>query len=280
MKTRITLLGAGGKMGCRLTANLKDHANYEVDYVEVSEEGRDRLVDLEVKVATQDEALAQADVVILAIPDRAIKTVASDVVPKLKPGTMVFGLDPAAAHAGVMPDRPDITYFVAHPCHPPLFGDTAPAGPETDWFGGRDRSQSVVCALHQGPEEHYAVGEKLAAVIFAPILRMHRITVAQMALLEPAVVESTCICCVMVMRIALDRAVEMGVPREAAWDFVLGHIRTELAIVFGFAEFPFSDGAKKAVQQNMEKLFRDDWENVLDPNAIRRSVRDITHAFA
>jgi len=267
-------------MGCRLTANLKDHANYEVDYVEVSEEGRDRLVDLEVKVATQDEALAQADVVILAIPDRAIKTVASDVVPKLKPGTMVFGLDPAAAHAGVMPDRPDITYFVAHPCHPPLFGDTAPAGPETDWFGGRDRSQSVVCALHQGPEEHYAVGEKLAAVIFAPILRMHRITVAQMALLEPAVVESTCICCVMVMRIALDRAVEMGVPREAAWDFVLGHIRTELAIVFGFAEFPFSDGAKKAVQQNMEKLFRDDWENVLDPNAIRRSVRDITHAFA
>ncbi len=158
-------------------------------------------------------------VVILAIPDRAIQAVSREVVPRLRPGTMVFGLDPAAAHAGVMPDRGDITYFVAHPCHPPLFGDRAPAGPETDWFGGRDAAQSVVCALYQGPEEDYQVGEQLAAALFAPILRMHRISVEHMALLEPAVVESTCICCVMVMKI-------------------------------------------------------------LDPEAIRRSVRDITHAVA
>jgi D-apionate oxidoisomerase len=279
MSIRITLLGAGGKMGCRLTANLKDHADYEVDYVEVSEEGRQHLAELGVSPVPQGEALARADVVILAIPDRLIQSVAKEVVPLLRAGTIVFGLDPAAAHAGVMPERSDITYFVAHPCHPPLFGDSAPADPTTDWFGGRDAPQSVVCALHQGPEEHYGVGEKLAGVIFAPILRMHRITVEQMALLEPAVVESTCICCVMVMKIALDRAIEKGVPREAAWDFVMGHLRTELAIVFGFAEFPFSDGAKKAVEQNMRRIFRDDWEKVLDPAEIRTSVRDITHAF-
>ena len=266
-------------MGRRLTANLKNHADYEVDYVEVSEEGRLQLCELGVNPVAQDEAIGRADVLILAIPDRAIQSVAQKVVLQLRPNTIVFGLDPAAAHAGVMPDRSDITYFVAHPCHPPLFGDSAPAGPTTDWFGGRDAPQSVVCALHQGPEEHYAVGEKLAAVMFAPILRVHRITVEQMALLEPAVVESTCICCVMVMKMALDRAIKTGVPREAAWDFVMGHLRTELAIVFGFAEFPFSDGAKKAVEQNMRKIFRDDWEKVLDPAAIRSSVRDITHAF-
>ena len=278
MKTHITLLGAGGKMGCRLTDNLKAHPDYAIDYVEVSPVGLANLAARGVTATERDQALARADVVVLAIPDRAIQTITRDVVPRLRPGTMVLGLDPAAAHAGVMPARPDITYFVAHPCHPPLFGDHAPAGPKTDWFGGAGEAQSVVCALYQGPEEHYLRGERLAAAMFGPILRMHRITVEQMALLEPAVVESTGICCVIVMKMALDRAVEMGVPEEAAWDFVLGHIRTELAIVFGFAGFPFSDGAKKAVEQNMKRIFRDDWQNVLEPEAVRQSVRDITHA--
>jgi hypothetical protein len=277
--TQITLLGAGGKMGCRLTDNLKSHPDYAVDYIEVSPTGRQNLAARGVSCTTIEQALPRAQVVILAIPDRAIRTVAREVIPRLKPGAIVFGLDPAAAHAGVLPTRPDVTYFVAHPCHPLLFGDHQPAGPDSDWFGGRSEPQSVVCALHQGPEEHYAVGEWLAGAMFQPILRLHRITVEQMALLEPAVVESTCICCVMVMKQALDRAIALGVPPEAARDFVLGHIRTELAIVFGFAGFPFSDGAKKAVEQNMRRIFRPDWQQVLEPAAIRESVREITHAL-
>ena len=40
--TKIALLGAGGKMGVRLSTNLKD-ARFDVDHVEVSEEGRARL---------------------------------------------------------------------------------------------------------------------------------------------------------------------------------------------------------------------------------------------
>lgn len=277
-RTNVTLLGAGGKMGCRLTDNLKDHADYALRYVEVSPAGLANLAQRGLAASPRDEALATADVVVLAIPDRAIGAVTREIVPLLRPGTMVFGLDPAAAHAGVLPPRADITYFVAHPCHPPLFGDHRPADDETDWFGGRE-PQSVVCALHSGPEEHYALGERLAAAMFAPILRRHRITVEQMAILEPAVVESTGICCIMVLKQALDRAIAMGVPREAAWDFVMGHIRTELAIVFGFAKFPFSDGARKAVEQNMRRIFRDDWERVLEPEQIRASVREITHAL-
>ena len=74
-------------------------------------------------------------------------------------------------------------------------------------------------------------------------------------------------------------AIEKGVPREAAWDFCLGHIRTELAIVFGFAGFPFSDGALKAVQQNMKRIVRDDWTRVLEIPAIKESVKDITDAL-
>ncbi len=40
--TKIALLGAGGKMGTRLAANLTG-SRFDVDHVEVSEEGRQRL---------------------------------------------------------------------------------------------------------------------------------------------------------------------------------------------------------------------------------------------
>jgi D-apionate oxidoisomerase len=178
-----------------------------------------------------------------------------------------------------MPIREDLTYFVAHPCHPPLFTDCAPADSESDWFGGRGTlAQSVVCALHHGPEEDYSIGEKLAADMFAPILRLHRITVEQMAILEPAVVESTMLTCVTIMKQAMEEAIKHGVPRQAAWDFCLGHIRTELAIVFGFAGFPVSDGAKRAVEQNMQRIFRDEWRGVISVPALKESVRDICQA--
>jgi D-apionate oxidoisomerase len=274
---KITLLGAGGKMGGRITANLQHLPQYQVDYVEASEERRKQMADAGVKTTPIEEALGRTEAVILGVPDRLIGKITHDVVPRLKPGTIVLGLDPAAAYAGVMPKRDDITYFIAHPCHPPLFSDTEPASAKSDWFGGQGTlKQSVVCALHQGPEEHYAIGEKLAAAMYAPILRTHRVTVEQMAILEPAVVESTMATCIAAMREAMDRAVELGVPEQAARDFCLGHIRTLTAVTFGFAGFPISDGAIKAIEQNRPRIFHDNWkEEVISLPAIRQSVRDI-----
>ena len=275
----IALLGAGGKMGCRLTANLRHLSYYQISYVESSEERSETLRSNGIKTTPAEEAIKGAAVVILAIPDRLIGKVTREIVPILNAGTIVFGLDPAAAYAGVMPDRKDITYFIAHPCHPLLFSDTAPADPQTDWFGGQGAlSQSVVCALFQGPEKHYAVGEKLAGEMFAPILRLHRITIEQMAILEPAVVESTMATCITVLREAMETAVQKGVPKQAVYDFCLGHIRTELAIVFGFAEFPFSDGAIKAIEQNKPRIFREDWKDVITIPALQESVRQICEA--
>jgi hypothetical protein len=274
---KITLLGAGGKMGGRITANLQHLSQYEVDYVEASEERRKQMAEAGVKTTPIEEALGRTEAVILGVPDRLIGKITHEIVPKLKPGTIVIGLDPAAAYAGVMPERDDVTYFIAHPCHPPLFSDTEPASAKSDWFGGQGTlKQSVVCALHQGPEAHYAVGEKLAAAMYAPILRTHRVTVEQMAILEPAVVESTMATCIAAMREAMDRAVELGVPEQAARDFCLGHIRTLTAVAFGFAGFPISDGAIKAIEQNRPRIFHDNWkEEVISLPAIRQSVRDI-----
>lgn len=278
-KLNVALMGAGGKMGCRITDNLKDLPDYDVRYVEVSPEGQARLAERGLSPIPQDAALADADVVVLALPDSLIGRVTKALVPTLKEGTMVLSLDPAAAHAGVIPLRPDLSYFVAHPCHPPLFNDEVSEEARADWFGGVYAKQHIVCALHSGLEADYAKGEKVARDLYAPVMESYRVTVAQMALLEPALAETFAATLVTAMKEALDETVKRGVPEAAAREFLLGHIRIELAIVFGYAGFPFSDGAKLAIAEAYDKIFKPDWkENILDAEALERSVAQITQA--
>ena len=274
----VAVMGAGGKMGFRAATRIKDNPDYKALFVEIAPAAVARLAKEGMKVTPQDEALKQADVVILAVPDRLQKQVAADVVPKIKKGAMVMGLDPAAAHAGVWPKRDDISYFVAHPCHPPAFSDEA-AGIKNDFFGGDRLKQSVVCALFQGPDKDYARGEAIARAVYAPILRMHRITVAQMALLEPALVETLGLTCFFAMREAMDEVIRMGVPEQAVKDFMYGHLRTTLAIVFDFAGFPVSDGARLAVAEAKKQIFQADWMKILKPENVLKSVKSITHSL-
>jgi hypothetical protein len=274
----VAVMGAGGKMGFRAATRIKDNPDYKALFVEIASAAVARLAKEGMKVTPQEEALKQADVVILAVPDRFQKQVAADVVPKMKKGAMVMGLDPAAAHAGVWPKRDDISYFVAHPCHPPAFSDEA-AGITNDFFGGDRLKQSVVCALFQGPDKDYARGEAIARAVYAPILRMHRITVAQMALLEPALVETLGLTCFFAMREAMDEVIRMGVPEQAVKDFMYGHLRTTLAIVFDFAGFPVSDGARLAVAEAKKQIFQADWMKILKPENVLKSVKSITHSL-
>src|SRR5215470_8087650 len=111
----LTLLGAGGKMGSRLIANLRPRSEYSIDYVEISDTGRKRLAEQQIEPVEVRQAISRAEVVILAIPDASIGKVTHQIVPKLRPHTMVFGLDPAAAYAEVMPIREDLTYFIGLP---------------------------------------------------------------------------------------------------------------------------------------------------------------------
>lgn len=265
-------------MGCRITDNMKDLAEYEMLYVEVSEQGIANLAERNLNPTAKDEALAEADAVILAVPDRLIGKITHDIIETLKSGTMIIGLDPAAAYADVMPIRDDLTYFVSHPCHPPMFHDEVTEEARTDWFGGIHAKQHIVSALHRGPESDYAKGEAIANAMYAPVMNNYRVTVKQMAILEPALVETFAATLITAMKEALDIAVKMGVPEEAAREFMFGHIRIELAIVFGFAGFPFSDGAKLAIEQAYEKIFKDDWkENIMNIDALKQSVANITH---
>ena len=275
----IALMGAGGKMGLRITRNLKDNPDYKTLYVEISDAGKASLAELGLSATPQDEALKQADVVILGVPDRLIGKICRDIVPKLKSGTIVMGLDPAAGFAGTLPERKDISYFISHPGHPPLFGEETDIEAQRDWFGGVKAKQPIVCSLHQGPEKDYANGEAIARVIFAPVSRAHRVTTEQMALLEPALVETLALTCFMVIREAMEEIVRMGVPQQAAFDFLMGHIRTTIAIVFDYAGAPVSDGAKLAATKAMEQIFQPDWKKVLKIENVKQSVKDITSAI-
>ena len=274
--TSIALFGAGGKMGCRLAKNLKG-SRFDVRHVEVSDAGKARLQnELGISTVDADAALDGADVVILAVPDTAIGKVAASINDRLKPGTMVVALDAAAPFAGHFPDRPDLTYFVTHPCHPPIFNDETELAARKDHFGGIAAKQHIVSALMQGPEEAYAVGEEIAKVIWAPVMRSHRVTVEQMALLEPGLSETVCASLLVVMREAMDECVARGVPKEAARDFLLGHMNVLGAVIFEEVQGVFSDACNKAIEFGKPVLMKDDWKRVFEPEEIAASIQRIT----
>ena len=116
--------------------------------------------------------------------------------------------------------------------------------------------------------------------MYAPVMNNYRITVEQMAILEPALVETFAATCISAIKEAYDIAVDMGVPAEAAWEFLSGHARIEFAIIFGFSGFPFSDGAKLAIKNAYEKIFKPDWkEQIMNMDALKRSVAEITDSL-
>lgn len=277
---RIAILGAGGKMGCRLTDNLKGNASHELMLVEVSEAGKQLIAERGLSTTEEAVALDSAEVVILALPDRVLGSVAASVVPKVNPGTIIMTLDPAAAHAGELPARDDITYFVTHPCHPNVFDHFDTPAEREDFFGGAGARQAIVCALMQGPEEHYSLGESLAKEFYGPVTRSHRITVEQMAILEPAMAETCGIALVRALREVMEEAIRRGVPRAAAEDFMYGHIRVELGIAFGLAPFPFSDGAKLISAYGERRLLKEDWTTLFDPESVKEQTRMIVEGTA
>ncbi|GGD23083.1 phosphogluconate dehydrogenase C-terminal domain-containing protein [Aureimonas glaciei] len=274
--TSVALFGAGGKMGYRLASNLKG-SRFDVRHVELGEAGRTRLKDgLGFDCVSDEVALDGAEVVILAVPDTLIGKVATSLGPKLKAGTIVVILDAAAPFAGHLPQRPDLTYFVTHPCHPPIFNDETEMAAKRDFFGGVAAKQHIVSALMQGPDAHFALGEEVAKVIWAPVMRSHRITVEQMALLEPGLSETVCASLLAVMREAMDEVVTRGVPKEAARDFLLGHMNVLGAVIFEETPGVFSDACNKAIEFGKPMLMKDDWKRVFEPQELADSIRRIT----
>lgn len=274
--TKVTLLGAGGKMGIRLTRNLQQ-TDYRVFYLEVSEEGIRRVQENGEQVSHPEQAIPDADMVIYAVPDIYIGKICDQYVPMMKSGAMGVFLDPAAPLAGALPYRKDIAYFASHPSHPSVFNWEPVEKDHFDYFGGIAAKQTIVCALIQGDEKDYQRGENLARSIYAPVTVSHRITIEQMGILEPALSETFAAALVTKMKEAVDLVVSKGVPREAAYDFFLGHINIELALLFG--QLPggqFSDAALKAIKIGEELIFKENWKDIFEEDSVAAQIKAIT----
>jgi hypothetical protein len=275
--TKLALFGAGGKMGMRLGANLAKNVQFETMHVEISEAGQSAVREgFGVECVGVDEALEEADIIVLAVPDTVIGKVSHGIIAKVKSGAMVFVLDGAAPFAGHLPKREDVTYFVSHPCHPPIWNDEKTPEGRRDYFGGIAAEQGIVNVLVQGPEEDYAVGDSVGKAIYAPVARSHRVTLKQFALLEPGLSETVNGSLMKVLRMAMDEVVKKGVSYDCARDFLLGHMNIMGAVIFDQHQGVFSDAANKAIEFGIPVLMKDDWLRCFDDDEIAASVDRIT----
>jgi len=276
MEKKVVLIGAGGKMGMRLTHNLVN-SSYKVSYVEINPSGIEKLKEKGISVSPADEVIPDADAVIFAVPDVALGQITSVYIPMMRKGAMAVTLDPAAALAGKLFNRTDISYFITHPTHPSIFNWEPVEENMKDHFGGVAAKQSIVCSIMHGTMEDYIAGEELACTFYAPVLRSHNISAEQMGLLEPALVETLASTCIFVIREGLNEVIKRGVPADAARDFLLGHLRIQLAVLFN--ELPgavFSDAANKALQRGLKEFIKEDWRKVFEPDNVKDQIESIT----
>ena len=277
MTHAVALLGAGGKMGLRVTKKLVD-AGYDVRAVETADVGKARLAEADIQAVDQATGIAGADVVVLALPDNIIGKVSRDIMPSLKSGALLIILDAAAPYAGDVPtERDDISIVIGHPCHPPLFNDETEWDARRDYHGGIAR-QSIVCALMKGPEEAYTLGEDICKAMWSPITNCYRVTVEQLAILEPGLSEMVAMPFVDTMVEAVDLcASKYGIPREAAFDFMIGHLNVEIAMWFGYSPKVPSDAALRLMRFAKGVVVREDWEEALNPTKVKEAAELIVY---
>jgi len=262
MKT-ITVIGAGGKMGMRISANLQQ-SDYQVFYCENSPQAQTQISAQGREISDAGSVVPLSDVVILAVPDIVLGKVSEAVVPQMKSGAVLLTLDPAAAYANLIAQRDDIEYAVAHPCHPSVFLQRYTKEEHEDAFGGVAAIQHIAAAYESGSDEQKAELSKVISVMYGPVDQVHWVTVTQLAYLEPTLVETVACMVGAFMKEALDETVKhSGVPEEAAKAMLYGHIQIALAVAFR-ATNPFSDACMIAMEYGREKIVKPDWKQIFD----------------
>ncbi|ORM52543.1 oxidoreductase [Pantoea conspicua] len=259
----LTVIGAGGKMGMRISANFQK-SDYQVFYCENSPAAQQQVTQQGRELSDAASVVPLSDVVILAVPDIVLGKVSEAVVPQMKAGAVLLTLDPAAAYANLIFQRDDIEYAVAHPCHPSVFLERYTKEEHADAFGGIAAIQHVAAAYEAGSEAQRAELSKVISVMYGPVEQVHWVTVTQLAYLEPTLVETVACMVGAFMKEALDETVKhSGVPEEAAKAMLYGHIQIALAVAFR-ATNPFSDACMIAMEYGREKIVKPDWKQIFD----------------
>jgi hypothetical protein len=259
----VAVIGAGGKMGQRVSRNLA-HTVGHVFYCESSSAARALLESQGRTVTEVDSAVPASDVVILAVPDIVLGEVSESIVPAMKADSILLTLDPAAAYAGLLAKRADIHCAVAHPCHPSVFLERTTKEEWSDTFGGVAAPQDVVAAMESGDVTKKVEVESIVRAMYAPVVDVHWVTVTQLAVLEPTLVETVVCMISALLKEALDETVNIvGVPETAARAMLFGHIQIALANALRGSN-PFSDACLIAMDYGRKAIVREDWKKIFD----------------
>ena len=273
---QIAVVGAGGKMGMRVSDNLVK-TDHQVAYVENSPAGQQRTIDAGRELTDAATAVADADIVVLAVPDLALGPVTADLVPQLKAGAIVLTLDPAAAYAGLLTTREDVIQAVAHPCHPSIFLQRQTPEEWADTFGGIAAPQDAIAAIESDDPEKQAIVEATVRAIYAPVIDVHWVTIKQLAQLEPTLVETVACMIGALLNEALQEAVNtMGVPEAAARSILYGH--TQVALANGLrGDNPFSDACLIAMDYGRESIIKEDWKKIFRDDELDKNLARMLH---
>ncbi|MFB9659761.1 phosphogluconate dehydrogenase C-terminal domain-containing protein [Glycomyces mayteni] len=272
----IAVIGAGGKMGMRVSNNLVKTA-HTVAYVENSPAGRQRTTDAGRELTDLAAAVADADIVVFAVPDLALGAVTAEAVPQMKAGAIALTLDPAAAYAGLLAKREDVVQAVAHPCHPSIFLQRTTPEEYADTFGGIAAPQDAIAAVESDDPAAKAVVEATVRAIYAPVIDVHWVTVKQLAQLEPTLVETIACMVGALLKESLDEAVNtMGVPEAAARSILLGH--TQVALANGLrGDNPFSEACLIAMDYGRESIVKPDWKKIFQDDELDKNLARMLH---
>ncbi len=278
-KIVVSVIGAGGKMGTRVTNNLVKHLDQvELHFCENSDTGIAAIKARGFATVAAEAVVPVSDVVVLAIPDVIIKTVSVGIVKLMRPGATMIILDPAAAVARELALRDDCTFVVTHPCHPSYFMDQDSPEAKRDYFGGVAGKQDLVMARIQGADENFVAARTVSELMFAPVNKSFVISIRQMAFLEPTLVEILGASALKAMAETVDEAERRGIPREAAISFLTGHINILSAAFLGLlGNVQVSDACKVAMGIGGRLVLRDDWRRIWDDDVLDKSIATMLH---
>ncbi len=263
----VTVVGAGGKMGMRISNNLQ-RSSWTVYYAENYPPAQERVAAAGRSLTDARTVVGKSDVVILAVPDVALGDVSAELVPLMRSGAILLTLDPAAAYANLIARRADVHLACAHPCHPSVFLQRSTPEEHADTFGGIAAPQDSVAALESGDGTVQNLAEDVIRVMYAPVLKVHWVTVKQLAVLEPTLVETVACMISGLLKDALWETVNtVGVPEEAAKAMLFGHTQVALANSLQSSN-PFSEACLIAMDYGRNTIIRDDWKKIFDDSEL------------
>jgi len=277
-KIIVSVIGAGGKMGTRVSNNLAKYTDDITMYLcENSPQGVEGIQKRGFGVIASQEAVPKSDVIILAVPDTLINIVSQDIVKMMRPDTTLMILDPAAAVAKELALRDDCTFAVAHPCHPSYFLDQDTPEARQDYFGGVAGKQDIVMAKIQGSDDNFAKARKIGEIMFAPVMHSYVMGVRDIAFLEPTLVEILGATTLYAMAETVKEAERRGIPRAAAESFLSGHIYNLSANFLGKLNAKVSDACMVAIELGNQLVLREDWKRIWDDDVLDKSIQTMLH---